>query len=593
MQMKLFSLIILVSTVLISLTSICYSRDKEMVVLEQGLDSVINGIDIEKGELKPGSPQAEKQAAMSNSLTGFNQLNVDLSKVISQIGAYGFSSFTEFIDRNNIVALKDNLRKYGNAKKHYFDRVDDLLNGHGGRLGYGSDITGRLGRTVYQLIEKLENIYIADLGKFYDFVLQNHGKIEFSGDQVYFESDKMTEEFDKLWNKTVASTTVLTTAQKEIVILEQNLDSVINGIDIEEGELKPGSPQAEKQAVMSNGITGFNRLNVDLSKVISQIGAFEFSSFTEFIDRNNIVVLKDNLRKYGNAKKHYFDRMDDLLKRYRGQLGYGSDITERLGGTVHQLIEKLENIYIADLSKFYDFVLQNHSKIEFSGDQAYFESDKMVEEFDKLWNKTVASTTELTLNGIDIEKGELEPGSPQAKKQPVMSNGITGFSRLNVDLSKVISQIGAFEFSSFTEFIDRNNIVVLKDNLRKYGNAKKHYFDRMDDLLKRYRGQLGYGSDITERLGGTVYQFIEKLEYIYIADLGKFYDFVLQNHGKMEFSGDQVYFESDKMVEEFDKLWNKTVASTTELTTAQAVAAEIMTNAINEVKDEPNGKSKE
>ena len=61
----------------------------------------------------------------------------------------------------------------------------------------------------------------------------------------------------------------------------------------------------------------------------------------------------------------------------------------------------------------------------------------------------------------------------------------------------------------------------------------------------------------------------------------------------MEFSGDQVYFESDKMVEEFDKLWNKTVASTTELTTAQAVAAEIMTNAINEVKDEPNGKSKE
>jgi len=237
MQMKLFSLIILVSTVLISLTSICYSRDKEMVVLEQGLDSVINGIDIEKGELKPGSPQAEKQAVMSNSLTGFNQLNVDLSKVISQIGAYGFSSFTEFIDRNNIVALKDNLRKYGNAKKHYFDRVDDLLNGHGGRLGYGSDITGRLGRTVYQLIEKLENIYIADLGKFYDFVLQNHGKIEFSGDQVYFESDKMTEEFDKLWNKTVASTTVLTTAQKEIVILEQNLDSVINGIDIEKGEL--------------------------------------------------------------------------------------------------------------------------------------------------------------------------------------------------------------------------------------------------------------------------------------------------------------------------------------------------------------------
>ena len=197
------------------------------------------------------------------------------------------------------------------------------------------------------------------------------------------------------------------------------------------------------------------------------------------------------------------------------------------------------------------------------------------------------------INGIDIEKGELKPGSPQAEKQAVMSNGITGFSRLNVDLSKVISQIGAFEFSSFTEFIDRNNIVVLKDNLRKYGNAKKHYFDRMDDLLKRYRGQLGYGSDITERLGGTVYQFIEKLENIYIADLGKFYDFVLQNHGKMEFSGDQVYFESDKMVEEFDKLWNKTVASTTELTTAQAVAAEIMTNAINEVKDEPNGKSKE
>ncbi|MBT6229933.1 MAG: hypothetical protein HOI47_25100 [Candidatus Scalindua sp.] len=197
------------------------------------------------------------------------------------------------------------------------------------------------------------------------------------------------------------------------------------------------------------------------------------------------------------------------------------------------------------------------------------------------------------INGIDIEKGELKPGSPQAEKQPVMSNGVTGFNQLNVDLSKAISQIGAFGFSSFTEFIDRNNIVALKDNLRKYGNAKKYYFDRVDDLLNGHGGQLGYGSDITGRLGRTVYQLIEKLENIYIADLGKFYDFVLQNHGKMEFSGDQVYFESDKMVEEFDKLWNKTVASTTELTTAQAVAAEIMTNAINEVKDEPNGKSKE
>ena len=192
------------------------------------------------------------------------------------------------------------------------------------------------------------------------------------------------------------------------------------------------------------------------------------------------------------------------------------------------------------------------------------------------------------IQGVDIEKGKLSPDSPQTEKQTILFNSMNEFNQLNMDTNKAISEIDPIEFSSFTELSDINSVASFKSNLKSYWNAKKHHFNRMDDLLKKYRDQLGQKSEKNERLEGTAGQFLEKLEEIYVIDLNKFYDFILQNHNKMKFTEEQIYLEDEKLVEELNKLWSKAVTSSTELTTAQETGAKIMRNSIDELKKERN-----
>lgn len=192
------------------------------------------------------------------------------------------------------------------------------------------------------------------------------------------------------------------------------------------------------------------------------------------------------------------------------------------------------------------------------------------------------------IKGIEIEKKKISLDSPQTEKQTILFNSMNEFNQLNMDTNKAISKIGPIEFSSFTELSDRNSVASFKSNLKNYWNAKKHHFNRMDDLLKKYRKQLDQKSEKNERFEGTATQFLEKLEEIYVVDLNKFYDFVLQNHDMMKFTVEQIYLEDEKLVEELNKLWSKAVTSATELTTSQEMGTKIMSNAIEEYKKERN-----
>ena len=157
-----------------------------------------------------------------------------------------------------------------------------------------------------------------------------------------------------------------------------------------------------------------------------------------------------------------------------------------------------------------------------------------------------------------------------------------------MDTNKAISKIGPIEFPSFTELSDRKSVAFFKSNLKSYWNAKENHFNRMDDLLKKYRKQLGQKTENNQRLEGTAAQFLEKLEEIYVIDLNTFYDFILQNHDKMQFTEEQIYLEDEKLVEELNKLWGKAVKSATELTTAQEMGTKVMSTAIDEYKKERN-----
>jgi len=83
---------------------------------------------------------------------------------------------------------------------------------------------------------------------------------------------------------------------------------------------------------------------------------------------------------------------------------------------------------------------------------------------------------------------------------------------------------------------------------------------------------------------------IEKKENVYVEDLDKFYNFILQNYDKIQFTDENVLLETDEMVKEYSNLFNKMIASATELTNFRDGKAETMKNFINESKVELNGK---
>jgi|TARA_B100002003_G_scaffold205210_1_gene198525 hypothetical protein len=202
MQKTLLLFIMLISTILVS----C-SDNEERVISEQDVDYIINGTDFPKGglEFKPGSPQTEKQTLLMNAMNDFNQLVADSNKVISQIGAFEFSSVTELADKDSVIAFKGNLKKYADERKLLYGKSAQLVKKHSGLIG-GSGTPG----TTSQLLEKKENVYVEDLDKFYNFILQNYDKIQFTDENVLLETDEMVKEYSNLFNKMIASATELT-----------------------------------------------------------------------------------------------------------------------------------------------------------------------------------------------------------------------------------------------------------------------------------------------------------------------------------------------------------------------------------------------
>ena len=137
---------------------------------------------------------------------------------------------------------------------------------------------------------------------------------------------------------------------------------------------------------------------------------------------------------------------------------------------------------------------------------------------------------------------------------------------------------------------NKDDVLQLKNNLRKYIDIKKTYYDKMDKLLKESREKLNYGSKQDERLSGTAAQFIEKLEVKYVNDLNEFYEFILSHHEKMNFAEDQIYLEDQALVDNLNTLFERAVKSSTELTSAQEIGKKMMGDSVKEWQEEINTK---
>jgi hypothetical protein len=158
----------------------------------------------------------------------------------------------------------------------------------------------------------------------------------------------------------------------------------------------PGAYCSEnEEAILSYYQDELERLNAETDEAVSKIGPIEFSSFSDLNDIENVVSLKQNLRIYWETKKHYFDKLDDLLKTYRKKLGQEPEQYKRLEGTAYRLMEKLEKEYVANLDKFYDLVLRNHDKMSFEEGRFYLDDERLVIRLNTLWAKAVESTRAL------------------------------------------------------------------------------------------------------------------------------------------------------------------------------------------------------
>ena len=215
----------------------------------------------------------------------------------------------------------------------------------------------------------------------------------------------------------VSSSNLYCSNDKEGVISDQDADYLLEGIDFEKGKFSPGSPQNTKQAILAAYMNELNQLNITTNDAVSKIGPIEFSSFTELRDRKNVLLLRNNLKSYSVVKKHHFDLMDELMRKYRNRLGYGNEKAKRLeGSTLNQLFEKLEEIFIIDLDNFYDFVLQHHEIIKFTEGQIYLEDEELVDDLNTLWNKAVKSASDFA-NAQDMSSKTITQSVEKYKKE--------------------------------------------------------------------------------------------------------------------------------------------------------------------------------
>lgn len=187
------------------------------------------------------------------------------------------------------------------------------------------------------------------------------------------------------------------------------------------------------------------------------------------------------------------------------------------------------------------------------------------------------------LDSIDAQKG-LDPKVPQNEFQQTMSDYMKELTTLNTNTTSLTNNIGSIEFASFEELKERQRVVTLKDNLKKYWSVRQFYYDKADALLKKYRNKLKYGRDNAGRLEDTVTATLERLEEKYFIALTNFYDFVLKHYEGMIFTKDQIHIENEKLVDELNSLWKTAVESATNLSNFQEKSAKTMTNAIEELK---------
>lgn len=185
--------------------------------------------------------------------------------------------------------------------------------------------------------------------------------------------------------------------QKKDLLSEKDVEWVMKGIKPDKNKIELDKPENKAQATLSKAADTLLDINARAETELAKYEPYDFTSVDELGDAKRVSSLRQNLQKYRDCKKGFYDERDRWLKRYRVEMGQKIECTGRLCNTADYYIEKLEDNYFTDLNNLYVFVLKYHPLLTFKKDVPVSQDTTLSDEFDRL-------STKLIKSGRDLEK---------------------------------------------------------------------------------------------------------------------------------------------------------------------------------------------
>jgi len=187
----------------------------------------------------------------------------------------------------------------------------------------------------------------------------------------------------------------LTYASEEENDYDKNLKHIINSLDLENKKFAPSAPENEFQEVMGEYMKEVIEQNSKTQKAITLIGPIEFEAMSDLANADNIQILRENIKQYKKTKKAHYDTLDVLMRDANIKIGKKDLAKKRLGGSTPFYEEKLGLFFLYDLDKFYEFLLKNHDKFLFQGEEIYGTEEKALSQYNVLREKMVKSANNI------------------------------------------------------------------------------------------------------------------------------------------------------------------------------------------------------
>lgn len=189
------------------------------------------------------------------------------------------------------------------------------------------------------------------------------------------------------------------------------------------------------------------------------------------------------------------------------------------------------------------------------------------------------------IDSLDLENKKFSPEDPENEFQEVMRNYMNDIMAQNIATQKTLTLIGPIEFEAMSDLSFAKNIQVFRENITQYKKVKKSHYDTLNNLMREANTKIGKDELAKKRLGGSGAFYEEKLELLYLYDLDKYYEFLLKNHDKFRFQGEDIYGTDGVTLKKYNALREEMVESANNINKTQELKNNLLRDRMEELKD--------